>query len=72
LTGDVAGQFTVVACDDEVLDEEIDNDHPEDEVRGLEVLPFTGIDTWTLFGASIVLLGSGWVLIKSARRREEG
>jgi hypothetical protein len=71
MTGDSVGQFTVVACDDEVLDEEIENDDPEDEVRGLEVLPFTGIDTWTLFGASIVLLGSGWVLIRSARRREE-
>lgn len=72
VAGETSGSFAVVACPDEVLDEEIENDDPEDEVRGLEILPFTGINTWTLFGASIVLLGSGWILIRSARRREEG
>jgi hypothetical protein len=66
------GEPTCAGPPDEVLDEEFENDDPDDEVRGLEILPFTGIDTSTLFGASIVLLGSGWVLIRSARRREEG
>jgi len=71
VAGETSGSFTVVACPDEVLDEGIENDDPVDEVRDLEVLPFTGIDTRTLFAASVVLLGTGWILIKSARRREE-
>jgi hypothetical protein len=72
LGGDVSGQFSVVACDDEVLDEVIENDDPDDEVLDVVVLPFTGMDTGTLFGASVVLLGMGVTLVSWARRREDG
>jgi hypothetical protein len=68
LVGETEGQFTVIACADEVLGDEIE----DDEVDDLVVLPFTGVNTETLFGASIVLLGSGLLMIRSTRRREEG
>jgi hypothetical protein len=67
LVGESDGQFTVIACEDEVLDDEI----VDDEVDDLVVLPFTGARTETLLGASIVLLGSGLLLIRSSRRRDE-
>jgi hypothetical protein len=58
LTGATSGAFEVVACDD--------------EVGGIVVLPFTGIDSEVLLGASILLLGMGIYLIHIARRGEEG
>jgi hypothetical protein len=67
LVGESDGQFRVIACEDEVLDDEI----VDDEVDDLVVLPFTGARTETLLGASIVLLGSGLLLIRSSRRRDE-
>lgn len=76
LSGVTSGGFTVAACD-EVLDEVIENDDTqpsvpkEDEVLEIVVLPFTGVDTEILLGASIVLLGSGLFLIRSTRRRDE-
>jgi hypothetical protein len=68
VSGASSGGFTVVACPDEVEGEEVE----PDEVGDLDVLPFTGMDTRGLFGSAIVLLGTGWVLIRTARRREEG
>ena len=58
LSGATSGTFQVVAC--------------PDEVRGVTILPFTGIDSETLLGASILLLGMGIYLIHLARRGEEG
>ncbi len=58
LTGANSGTFEVVACDD--------------EVGGIVVLPFTGMDSAELLGASILLLGLGIFLIHIARRGEEG
>ncbi len=58
LTGETSGAFEVVACDD--------------EVEGEVVLPFTGLDSEQLLGASILLLGLGIYLIHIARRGEEG
>jgi hypothetical protein len=57
----------VAPCPDGVLGEAI-----EDEVEAIVVLPFTGVDTDLLLGASLVLLGSGAFLIRSATRRKEG
>ena len=59
--------FAVAAADvcDEVLGEVIDPDE-------VAVLPFTGIDSEVLLGASILLLGMGIYLIHIARRGEEG
>jgi hypothetical protein len=72
LVGASSGQFTVIACEDEVLDEELEPDEVEDdEVEDLVVLPFTGVNTETLLGASIVLLGSGLLLLRFTGRREE-
>ncbi len=68
VAGDGSGSFTVAACPDEVEGEEI----VPDEVEELVVLPFTGLSTEALLGAATVLLGTGWVLIRTARRREEG
>jgi len=56
-----------VVCDD-VLSEVV----APDEVQAIVVLPFTGIDSETLLGASILLLGLGIYLIHFARRGEEG
>ncbi|MGH8912934.1 MAG: hypothetical protein ACRDZM_00265 [Acidimicrobiia bacterium] len=61
------GEPTCDGPPDEVLGEVIENDGPD-----LEVLPFTGIDAESLLAASLVLLGSGWILVRSTRRREEG
>jgi hypothetical protein len=58
LTGATSGAFEVVAC--------------PDEVRGVTILPFTGIDSEILLGVSILLLGMGIYLIHIARRGEEG
>jgi hypothetical protein len=58
LTGSTTGAFEVVAC--------------PDEVGGVSILPFTGMDSETLLGASILLLGLGIYLIHIARRGEEG
>jgi hypothetical protein len=58
LTGATSGAFEVVACDD--------------EVQGEVILPFTGMDSEQLLGASILLLGLGIYLIHIARRGEEG
>jgi hypothetical protein len=58
LTGETSGSFEVVACDD--------------EVEGEVILPFTGMDSGQLLGASILLLGLGIYLIHIARRGEEG
>ena len=58
LTGTTSGAFEVVACDD--------------EVGGIVILPFTGMDSEELLGASILLLGLGIYLIHIARRGEEG
>ena len=58
LTGATSGTFVVVACDD--------------EVGGVSILPFTGMDSEKLLGASILLLGMGIYLIHFARRGEEG
>jgi hypothetical protein len=57
----------VAPCPDGVLGEAI-----EDEVEAIVVLPFTGVDTDLLLGASLVLLGLGAFLIRSATRRKEG
>ncbi len=76
LVGVTSGGFTVQVCD-EVLGEVIENDDPDaeisedDEVLELVVLPFTGASTDLLLGAAIALLGSGLVLIRSARRRDQ-
>lgn len=43
---------------------------PPDEVKDLEVLPFTGMDTGTLLGASILMLVAGLYLIRISRRGE--
>jgi hypothetical protein len=43
-----------------------------DEVGGVSILPFTGMDSETLLGVSILLLGMGIYLIHIARRGEEG
>lgn len=73
LGGEATGGFTVVACPDSVLGEVIENDDQvEDEVEAVVVLPFTGIDTDVLAWASVVLLASGVLLVRSATRREEG
>jgi hypothetical protein len=45
---------------------------PPDVVQGIDVLPFTGLDSEILLGASILMLGAGITLIHLARRREEG
>jgi hypothetical protein len=58
LTGATSGAFEVVAC--------------PDEVRGVTILPFTGMDSEILLGVSILLLGMGIYLIHIARRGEEG
>lgn len=58
LTGTTSGAFEVVACDD--------------EVKGVQILPFTGMDSEMLLGVSILLLGMGIYLIQIARRGEEG
>ena len=58
LTGSTTGAFEVVAC--------------PDEVGGVSILPFTGMDSETLLGVSILLLGMGIYLIHIARRGEEG
>jgi hypothetical protein len=58
LTGATSGEFEVVACDD--------------EVEGVTILPFTGLDSEQLLGVSILLLGLGIYLIHIARRGEEG
>jgi hypothetical protein len=58
IPGATSGQFQVAACDD--------------EVGGIVILPFTGIDSEILLGASILLLGLGIYLIHFARRGEEG
>ncbi|MGA7096777.1 MAG: hypothetical protein WB245_04340, partial [Acidimicrobiia bacterium] len=60
LQGNLSGEFTVVECPDEVLAEEID---PTDS------LPFTGMDSEMMFGASVVMLGMGLALVRYARRR---
>jgi hypothetical protein len=57
LSGETSGAFEVVAC--------------EDEVGGLVILPFTGLNSETLLGVSILLLGMGIYLIHIARRGEE-
>jgi hypothetical protein len=70
--------FTVAPCPDEVLgeviveDDIIEDDVVEDEVEALVVLPFTGLDTSVLVMASVILLGSGLYLLRTATRREEG
>jgi hypothetical protein len=58
LSGPTSGGFEVVAC--------------PDEVGGVSILPFTGMDSETLLGVSILLLGMGIYLIHIARRGEEG
>jgi hypothetical protein len=62
--------FVVAAAEvcDEVLSEVID----PDDVEEIVVLPLTGIDSETLLGVSILLLGMGIYLIHIARRGEEG
>ena len=45
--------------------------HFPPEVLPVEILPFTGIDGDRLAGISVILLGSGLLLILGARRREE-
>jgi hypothetical protein len=77
LGGEATGGFTVAPCPDDVLDDVIEDDdmvddEVEDEVEAVVVLPFTGVDTDLLAWASVVLLGSGLLLVRSARRREEG
>lgn len=62
IQGNLSGEFEVVACPPEVLAVEID---PTDS------LPFTGMDSEMLFGASVVMLGMGLVLVRYARRRGE-
>ena len=77
LGGEATGGFTVAPCPDEVLDDVIEDDdmvddEVEDEVEAVVVLPFTGVDTDLLAWASVVLLGTGLLLVRSATRREEG
>jgi hypothetical protein len=62
--------FVVAAAEvcDEVLSEVID----PDDVEEIVVLPLTGIDSETLLGVSVLLLGMGIYLIHIARRGEEG
>ena len=79
LESGASGGFTVAPCPDVVLGEVIEDDDVvenddvvEDEVEAIVVLPFTGVDTDLLLGASLVLLGSGAFLIRSATRRKEG
>jgi hypothetical protein len=59
------GEPTCSGPPDEVLGEEIDNEDPD-------TLPFTGVNTEVLLGASLLMLGSGITLIQLARKREEG
>ena len=67
-----AGSFTVIPCPDEVLGNVIEvDDPPEDEVEDLVVLPFTGVDPSVLVLASVILLGSGMYLLRTATKREE-
>jgi hypothetical protein len=61
------GEPTCAGPPDEVLDEEIENDSDSDDP---DVLPFTGVDVGSMLAVAAVLLGSGWVLVRSARRLE--
>jgi hypothetical protein len=79
--GEATGGFTVVPCPDEVLAEVIEDDdmvdddvevEAEDEVEAVVVLPFTGVNTDLLAWASVVLLATGLLLVRSATRREDG
>ncbi len=77
LDGPDSGSIVIAKCTppDEVLDEEIENDddtssESETETEDPDVLPFTGIDTGSLLAVASVLFGSGWVLVRSARRLE--
>ncbi len=62
------GEPTCSGPPDEVLDEEIEND--TDSNDDPDVLPFTGVDAGSMLAVAAVLLGSGWVLVRSARRLE--
>ncbi len=65
------GEPTCAGPPDEVLDEEIDNDDDESaEVDDPQTLPFTGVDLEAMLAVAAVLVGSGWVLVRSARRLE--
>ncbi len=60
IQGNTSGEFTVASCPDVVEAVEID---PTDS------LPFTGMDSEMLFGASVLMLGMGLTLVRYARRR---
>ena len=69
---DYPGGEPTCAGPDEVLGEVIDNPVVvDDEVKAVEVLPFTGVDTELLLAASVVLLGSGLFMVRKARRWEQ-
>lgn len=69
---DYPGGVPTCSGPDEVLGEVIDNpDVVDDEVRAVEALPFTRVDTELLLAASVVLLGSGLFMVREARRWEQ-